>query len=292
LDTGSAEDSTVADTSGHDGSVAGDSEVPETIADSADDGTTVVDSRADTVVVDSGADTIVEDTNKDSGADTSPSDTGTDTDAGCTKSGVCPCSDQTECAGTTFKCGGPSTCGGGTPCFTCNIASGTGGPGATCSDTTGCASGLCDNPRSRCSAPCKLTTAVAGDGDCTTAMGSGYACTEEQVSISSKSATLGYCAKKCAHDVDCGSDGCQLLNNDTYNRYDAVCGPIGTGAARGATCGKADDCASGICAGSPLQCTNLCTSAADCGGTLAKCTAQLFTLPAGGGTQSVKLCSP
>ena len=193
-------------------------------------------------------------------------------------------------------CGGPSTCGT-TPCFVCFTppSSATGGPGATCADSSACASGVCDSLRAHCSAPCDDTLSTR-DADCTSAMGSGFVCTEETVTIGTASGTLGYCAHACADDAACAGtagDVCQAFGNSNANRVDLACGPPAAGAAGyAAACTSPDDCGSGICYPSPTSlCSRPCVTKSDCGGALPNCAAILFVLP-GGGTQSVNVCSP
>ncbi len=202
------------------------------------------------------------------------------------------CSKQSECTGT-LKCGGPSSCAG-TPCFTCFAAGGTGASYAACTDSSGCASGLCDELRGHCSAACALAT--TGDTDCTASLGVGYACTEETISIGTTSAALGYCARKCNRNADCaGADVCQGSSNSSYNRVDITCGPVSpTDLAFGATCTTSGDCGSGVCltvSGGAKRCSRFCLTGTDCGGTLPSCGSISFLLPKGG-TQAAQVCVP
>ncbi len=125
-------------------------------------------------------------------------------------------------------------------------------------------------------------------------MGVGHACTEETISISGSSATLGYCARKCNRDVDCtGSDVCQGSSNSSYNRVDITCGPASPGdLGFGGTCATSGDCASGVCltlSGGAKRCTRFCLSGGDCGGTMTTCGTISFILPKGG-TQAAQVC--
>lgn len=129
-------------------------------------------------------------------------------------------------------------------------------------------------------------------------MGSGYACTEESISIGTKTASLGFCAKKCTRTADCGTDVCQAVSNDSFNRVDVVCGPAdATALGTGAACTTSDQCASGMCvtfgSGSTAvtKCSALCVTATDCGGGLTKCGKITFTLSMGV-TQTVNACTP
>jgi len=287
-------DSVSFDGTSSDTTTSSDGTSSDGVADATDGGIDGADgssdSATDTIGVDSGIDTGVDsgvdtgiDTGVDTGTDTGTPDTGTDTG---TDTGSGGCTKPTDC-GSGLKCTGPTICGS-VVCYACGSSSGTTTGYGACTDSSTCASGVCDSLRKHCSASCASGT--TGDTDCTTSMGSGFACSEVGFTIGTATGTLGMCAKKCLRNGDCtGTDVCQAANNDGFNRVDLTCGPPGTGAAMGTACTGGSTCSSRLCISS--KCSAPCVTASDCSGGLTKCSAVLFSLPKGG-TQLVNVCAP
>lgn len=324
-DADTAVDDTAVDDTAIDVAVDGDVDTGVEDTEPADTGPADT-GVTDTGPVDTGVDTGPADTGApDTGApDTGPPDTGppdTGPSCGvtgasccgavpgtCDKGAVCAaeattptceavsdaCTRASDCTGV---CTGPTLCDGKV-CFTCKTSLGTVPIGGACTSSGECTTAVCDRSRNTCTVTC--ANAITGNADCA-ALGSNGVCTASNVTVTSgpTSATgwVGFCAYGCGRDGDCKSgEVCRPFGNQVADRLDVTCAPPRTGATvdYGGACTTSGQCKGGTCVtvGATSQCTEICTTSADCTGPWKKCEALDFSRPISGGPQAIKHCVP
>jgi hypothetical protein len=206
----------------------------------------------------------------------------------CTK----PCCKSEDCP-ADFACFGPGT--GGNFCVRASqlpraTARGSGTGGASCTDASGCRSGVCldQNGVKRCADACCQDGACSGGGLCALATVEGHltmACSEPPAGGSSVGQSCfsndcnnglcvgSTCRARCCGKTTCSGTtrSCTYLSQQgaTVQEYVPACVPatLGTGKV-GDSCTNPDgsECASGFCEVALQKCTDVCCADADCAG--------------------------
>lgn len=217
------------------------------------------------------------------GADMAPTDMGpTDMGGGQDMGGVDMTTSPTTCE-SARDCTAPQICliNPSTGAKTCGAPVGGGETGATCSDGSQCASGVCFN--GECAGPCDNAQ------DCP----NGWACEETQVPLDGgQTAALKVCveqASPCLSNSACSSPQICVVDRSSAPPSLTCQDPVPGAGGLGAVCNADSECASGLCLDG--ACTLPCERPNDCS-TDGSYVCQPAQVQAGGQTTTINVCAP